>query len=45
MSNYYNWRRNIPDEVFEECIWCDDNQELWEKEVDAELDRRFWANE
>lgn len=45
MSNYYNWRRNIPDEVFEKCVWCDDNQELWEKEVDAELDRRFWANE
>lgn len=41
----YNWRWkwNIPDEVFEECIWCDDNPELWESEVEAELDRRFWA--
>ena len=43
MGNYYNWRRHIPDSIFEECIWCDDDPELWLSEVEVELDRRFWT--
>lgn len=43
MKNTVLWRRNIPNEVFEECVWCDDNYELWENEIEAELDRRFWT--
>ena len=43
MKNNVLWRRNIPNEVFEECVWCDDNYELWLSEVEAELDRRFWT--
>ncbi len=43
MNNYYNWRRHIPDEVFEECIWCDDDTELWERAVNEQLDNLFWT--
>ena len=43
MGNYYNWRRHIPDSIFEECIWCDDDPELWERSVDGQLDNLFWS--
>ena len=43
MKNTVLWRRHIPDSIFEECVWCDDDPELWLSEVEAELDRRFWT--
>jgi len=43
MKNTVLWRRHIPDSIFKECVWCDDDPELWECSVDGQLDILFWS--
>ncbi len=34
----------VTNQMIEECFWCNDNPELFEKEIDFQLDCRFWNN-
>ena len=41
------WLRNcnVTNEMLEQCVWCDDDSEMWEKCIQQQLEQRYWAND